>query len=84
VIKNHSKQALISKKDKTFIEASSNLLYFVFLDKKWQRAKVINPEVSSEGTVQVMCVDSGETAKILFGSVRSLGGFGFAMEDVRE
>jgi hypothetical protein len=29
-------------------------------------------------------VDSGETAKILFGSVRSLGGFGFAMEDVRE
>jgi hypothetical protein len=32
----------------------------------------------------VMCVDSGETAKILFGSVRSLGGFGSAMEDVRE
>lgn len=31
-----------------------------------------------------MCVDSGETAKILFGSVCSLGGFGSAMEDVRE
>ncbi|EFX84613.1 hypothetical protein DAPPUDRAFT_238901 [Daphnia pulex] len=38
--------------------------------------------MSSEWTVQVMCVDSGETAKIHFGSVRSLGGFGSAMEDV--
>ncbi|EFX72398.1 hypothetical protein DAPPUDRAFT_326290 [Daphnia pulex] len=75
---------LISKDSKIVIEVSSDLLYWVYLDKKRQRSRIINPEVNPKSTVTVICVNSGETANILFGSVRLLCGIGTAIEDLRE
>lgn len=40
--------------------------------------------MNPKSTVTVICVNSGETANILFSSVRLLCGFGTAIEDLRE
>lgn len=36
-------------------------LYCVLVNKEWLRARVLQPELSPLGTIQVFCIDTGET-----------------------
>lgn len=56
----------------------------VLKDDQWQRARIIDPELSHAWTVEAFFLDSGVTSPVLFSAVRSLDFWEFLVEDIRE
>lgn len=75
---------LTIRNSKTALDVLEQLTCCVLKDDQWQRARIIDPELSHAWTVEAFFLDSGVTSPVLFSAVRSLDFWEFLVEDVRE
>lgn len=56
----------------------------VFINHRWQRARIPELKLSHSGTIEVFCIDSGDTHSVPLALVRTLDIPGYEAENIRQ
>ena len=65
-------------------ELDNRQMCCVLINKKWLRARISEPKLSPLGTLQVFCVDNGETLSVPLSSLRTVDIAGVEAENIRQ
>ena len=66
------------------MELDNQKICCVLINKKWQRARVSEPRLSPLGTLQVFCIDTGETHSIPLSFLRTVDFAGIEADHIRQ
>lgn len=65
-------------------ELGNQKICCVLINKKWKRARVPEPKLSPLGTLQVFCIDTGETHSIPLSFLRTVDFAGIEADHIRQ
>ncbi len=66
------------------IELDNQKICCVLINKKWQRARVPEPKLSTLGTLQVFCIDTEETHSISLSLLRTVDFAGIEADNIQQ